>query len=86
MSAWGEKERREEEKDPDEFIKNLGSDEYQKRIDSAKDSFIFEIEMMKSEFNLSEVNVSERNNHLRFAEGSARPAVNAFRFSDQPPL
>ncbi|MBQ5446654.1 MAG: DNA primase [Lachnospiraceae bacterium] len=42
-------------KDPDEFIKNLGSDEYQKRIDSAKDSFIFEIEMMKSEFNLSEV-------------------------------
>lgn len=30
-------------KDPDEFIKNLGADEYQKRIDNAMNSFIFEI-------------------------------------------
>ncbi len=42
-------------KDPDEFIKNLGVEEYQKRIDHAKDSFIFEIEMMQKEYDLSDV-------------------------------
>lgn len=41
-------------KDPDEFIKNLGAEEYQKRIDTAMNSFIFEIKMMKQQYNLDD--------------------------------
>lgn len=41
-------------KDPDEFIKNLGADEYQKRIDSATNSFIFEIKMLREEYDLND--------------------------------
>ncbi|MCR5323749.1 MAG: DNA primase [Lachnospiraceae bacterium] len=33
-------------KDPDEFIKNLGADEYRKRIENAKEAFFFEAETM----------------------------------------
>lgn len=41
-------------KDPDEFIKNLGADEYQKRIDNAMNSFIFEIKMMREQYDLDD--------------------------------
>ena len=41
-------------KDPDEFIKNLGAEEYQKRIDNAMNSFIFEIMMMKENYDLDD--------------------------------
>lgn len=41
-------------KDPDEFIKNLGADEYQKRIDNAMNSFIFEIKMMREQYDLAD--------------------------------
>ncbi len=41
-------------KDPDEFIKNLGPEEYQKRIDEAKNSFVFEIEMMREQYSLDD--------------------------------
>ena len=41
-------------KDPDEFIKNNGAEEYQKRIDEAKDSFLFEIEMMQRQYDMNE--------------------------------
>lgn len=41
-------------KDPDEFIKNLGAKEYQNRIDKATNSFIFEIQMMKSDYDMSD--------------------------------
>ena len=33
-------------KDPDEFIKNLGADEYRKRIEAAKEAFFFEAETL----------------------------------------
>ncbi|MBO4414755.1 MAG: DNA primase [Lachnospiraceae bacterium] len=33
-------------KDPDEFIKNLGADEYRMRIENAKEAFFFEAETM----------------------------------------
>lgn len=39
-------------KDPDEFIKNLGAEEFQKRIDTAENSFFFEIRMLSREFDL----------------------------------
>ena len=34
-------------KDPDEFIKNLGREEFQKRIDEAVNSFLFEISVIR---------------------------------------
>lgn len=39
-------------KDPDEFIKNMGTEEYQKRIDNADNSFIFEIKMMMTQYDM----------------------------------
>lgn len=41
-------------KDPDEFIKNLGSDEYKRRIENAEGSFYFEIRMLEKGFDLSD--------------------------------
>lgn len=41
-------------KDPDEFIKNLGAEEYQKRIENAEGSFPFEIRMLERGFDLSD--------------------------------
>jgi DNA primase len=41
-------------KDPDEFIKNMGAEEYQKRIDNATNSFIFEIKMMMLQYDLND--------------------------------
>lgn len=41
-------------KDPDEFIKALGAQEYQKRIEEAKNSFFFEIDMLQAEYNLQD--------------------------------
>ena len=41
-------------KDPDDFIKSLGADEYKKRIDEAKNSFFFEIDMLQRNYNLED--------------------------------
>ena len=41
-------------KDPDEFIKNLGAEEFQKRIDEAENSFFFEIRVLERDFNLND--------------------------------
>ncbi len=41
-------------KDPDEFIKNLGPEAFGERIAQAKNSFLFEIDVMKREFNLED--------------------------------
>jgi DNA primase len=41
-------------KDPDEFIKALGSAEFEKRIADARSSFFFEIDVLQSEYNLSD--------------------------------
>lgn len=41
-------------KDPDEFIKALGAEEYQKRIDQAKNSFFFEIDVLQKEYDMSD--------------------------------
>lgn len=35
-------------KDPDEFMKNLGPEEFQKRIDNARNSFLYEIDVLKA--------------------------------------
>lgn len=41
-------------KDPDEFIKNLGAEEYQRRIDEAQNGFLFTIEAMEREYDLKD--------------------------------
>ncbi len=41
-------------KDPDEFIKNLGAEEFQKRIDKAQGSFMFEVETLEKSFDLKD--------------------------------
>ncbi len=41
-------------KDPDEFIKALGAEEYQKRIDRAENSFLFEIRMLERDYDLKD--------------------------------
>lgn len=41
-------------KDPDEFIKNLGAEEFQKRIDTATNSFLFEIGVIRQNYQLTD--------------------------------
>lgn len=41
-------------KDPDEFIKNLGADEFEKRIEEAQNCFFFEIEVTKRNYSMSD--------------------------------
>ncbi len=41
-------------KDPDEFIKALGAEEYQKRIDEAENSFMFEIRIMQENYDMND--------------------------------
>ncbi len=41
-------------KDPDEFIKNLGQEAFQERIDHAENAFLFEIRMLEREFDLND--------------------------------
>ncbi|NBH71372.1 DNA primase [Clostridiaceae bacterium] len=37
-------------KDPDEFIKNKGKEEFEKRIDGARNSFLFEIDVLRRDY------------------------------------
>lgn len=41
-------------KDPDEFIKNLGAEEFQKRIDEAENSFFFEIRVLQKQYDMND--------------------------------
>ncbi len=41
-------------KDPDEFIKNLGAEEFQKRIDEAENSFLFQVRITEQGFDMKD--------------------------------
>ncbi len=41
-------------KDPDEFMKNLGKEAFQERIDHAENSFLFEIRMLERDFDMND--------------------------------
>ena len=41
-------------KDPDEFIKNLGKEAFQERIDQAENSFFFEIRIMQRDYDMQD--------------------------------
>ncbi len=54
-------------KDPDEFIKALGTEEYQKRIDQAENSFMFRVRMLERDYDLKD----PESNTLFFREVAA---------------
>ena len=39
-------------KDPDEFIKNLGAEEYEKRIENARNGFMFSLQMLERDYDM----------------------------------
>ncbi len=41
-------------KDPDEFIKNKGKDEFEKRIENAQNSFIWEMKILQKNYNMQD--------------------------------
>ena len=41
-------------KDPDEFIKNLGAEEYEKRIEEAENSFLFRVRMAQRGYDMND--------------------------------
>lgn len=41
-------------KDPDEFIRALGAEEYRKRIDEAENSFLFEIRILQESYDMGD--------------------------------
>lgn len=41
-------------KDPDEFIKNLGREAFQERIDNAENSFMFEVRILERDYDLKD--------------------------------
>lgn len=41
-------------KDPDEFIKNLGAEAFRERIDQARNSFLFEIDVMRQDYDMGD--------------------------------
>ena len=42
------------DRDPDEFIKNMGSEAFKERIAQAKNSFLFEIDVLKRNYQLED--------------------------------
>ena len=50
-------------KDPDEFLKALGTEEYQKRIQEAKGSFFFEVDILKTEYDFADPDQKTRFFH-----------------------
>lgn len=41
-------------KDPDEFIKNMGAEAFQERLDQAMNSFLFEVSVLEKQFNMAD--------------------------------
>ena len=47
-------------KDPDEFIKNLGADEFRERIKNAENAFLFEIRVLRNSFDFNDPDEKSR--------------------------
>ncbi len=47
-------------KDPDEFIKNLGREEFENRIKEAKNAFIFEINKLREQYDVNDPDANTR--------------------------
>ncbi|MBR6018966.1 MAG: DNA primase [Lachnospiraceae bacterium] len=58
-------------KDPDEFIKNLGAEEYEKRIREARSSYRFEMEYLQTQY--GDINSSDNTDGMNaFIDAAAR--------------
>lgn len=62
-------------KDPDDFIKNLGEEEYQKRIENAMNSFLFTVMMLQKDYDMG-------NPHAK-AEFYNKVAAKLLEFPDE---
>ena len=51
-------------KDPDEFIKKLGKEEFKKRIDEAEDSFMFEMRIKERDYDLKDAESRSEFTHV----------------------
>lgn len=49
-------------KDPDEFIKALGADEFQKRLDNAENSFFYELRQLRTQYDMKDPDQRTRFN------------------------
>ena len=47
-------------KDPDEFIKNLGAEEFERRIGNARNGFLFGLEVLQKEYDMESPDFSEK--------------------------
>lgn len=54
-------------KDPDEFIKNMGTGPFRERIEKARNSFLFEIDVLKTNYQME-----DPEQKTRFIQGAAR--------------
>lgn len=54
-------------KDPDEFIKNMGTEAFQERIEKARNSFLFQIDVLKKDYQME-----DPEQKTRFINGAAR--------------
>ena len=61
-------------KDPDEFIKNLGAEEFENRIRNAENSFYYEVRMLEDDYDLQ-----DPDGRTRFTNEVARKLI---RFED----
>ena len=62
-------------KDPDEFIKNLGSEEYEKRIQVARSSYRFEMDYLRKQF--GDITSTDNTDGMNsFVDAAARWMVN----------
>lgn len=50
-------------KDPDEFIKGLGSEEFEKRMAEAQNAFLFEIEVLRKSYDISDPEQKTKFDH-----------------------
>ena len=50
-------------KDPDEFIKNQGAESFRERIDQARNSFLFEIDVLKKSYQMEDPEQKTRFHH-----------------------
>lgn len=50
-------------KDPDEFMKNLGPEEFQKRLDDAMNSFMFEVKVLEGQYDMTDPQSKTRFQH-----------------------
>lgn len=50
-------------KDPDEFIKALGNEEFEKRINDAQNAFLFEIEVLRKNYDITDPEQKTKFDH-----------------------